>query len=159
MPVNPGPALGQNGVDEDEDDVLIPPLGPAAPVPDLAIPVGDPGVADVPAASPDIAHAGLVLSAVPAGSASAPSTIAPAGPVGSEADAAPAAPVIPYSIGSVAGIELAPGGAFSFEVGAALAALQEECQNRGLNSPDSLLGALTAARLCARDSALLRVVS
>ncbi|KAI0557035.1 hypothetical protein FGB62_352g01 [Gracilaria domingensis] len=147
MPVNSGPALGQNGVDEDEDDALIPPLGPALIVPDVAIPMGDSGVADVRAASPDIAPAGLVPAAVPAGSASAPSAIAPGCAVGSEAAAAPSAPVIPYSIGSVAGIELAPGGAFSPEVGAALAALQEECQNRGLNSPDSLLGALTAARL------------
>ncbi|KAI0557106.1 hypothetical protein FGB62_342g07 [Gracilaria domingensis] len=110
IPVNHGPVLGQNGADEDEDDALIAPLGPAASVPDVASPVGDPGVADVPAASPDIAPAGLVPAAVPAGSASAQIAIAPGGPVGNEAAVAPPAPVIPYSIGSVAGIELAPGG-------------------------------------------------
>ncbi|KAI0558072.1 hypothetical protein FGB62_237g03 [Gracilaria domingensis] len=114
MPVNPGHALGQEGVDEDEDDALIPPLGPAAPVPDVAIPVGDPGVADVPDTSP-MAPAGSVPAVILVCSASAPTVAAPKGPVGIEVAAAPLAPVIPYSIGSVAGIELAPGGAFSPE--------------------------------------------
>ncbi|KAI0563115.1 hypothetical protein FGB62_46g04 [Gracilaria domingensis] len=134
-------------------------LSPAAPVLDVAVHVEDPGVADVPATCPDIVPAGPVPAVIPVASAAAPSAASPGGRVGSEAAATPHASVISYSIRSVACIGLAPGGAFSPEVGAALAALQEEFQNRGVNSPDSLLGSLTAARLWARDSALLRVIS
>ncbi|KAI0566032.1 hypothetical protein FGB62_12g441 [Gracilaria domingensis] len=129
IPVNSGPTLGPVGVEKYEEDVLIQSLGPATLVPDVAIPVRDPGVADVPATSPDIANADPVPAVISVGSAAAPSAAAHGGPAGGRAAAAPPAPVVAYSIGSIAAIEQAPGGALSPEVGAALAA-PEECQNK-----------------------------